>query len=425
MKLQIEKAHCSMRFSIVIPTQNRSELLDVVLTYATKIDYPDYELIISDNSTSSNAREMNLQVFEKHQTGSTLSMKLVSPQNVLAVPKHFEFALHHAKGDYVGFLTDKMIVLPDLLNATARVINSGDDVDIVNYLYHSYVVDDYTQPGGSGKLILSKSLPSPVAYEINPIDELKKKSSGGISRSNQTKLSYLTGKICFGFYSIKLINQIIRNTGELFGGVTHDYSSMVQGLILARRVLVLRTPMMIFISLPSDKSLGMLTALNSSAALNYYSSFDDSDNIINSLPVPGLYSSQHNMVASDYKRYLELYGKEDMFEFKNWAVSMYNDIFCEGRVWSTLDEELHQKDLIERLVPNGERTEYISIESNKKSKFGGIRQKLISSFELLPFVLYILNQIRNFRSEKFLFKTTDLAVKYVIKYKKNWPGTIR
>lgn len=414
-----------MRFSIVIPTRNRSKLLDVVLSYATKIDYPDYELIISDNSTSAIAQELNRQVFEKHQNGSNLSMRLVLPQKVLASPKHFEFALHHAKGDYVGFLTDKMIVLPDLLNEVARVINSGDDVDIVNYLYHSYVVDDYTQPGGSGKLILSKSLSSSVAYEINPIDELKKKSSGRILRSDQTQLSYLTGKICFGFYSIRLINQIIRNTGELFGGVTHDYSAMVQGLILARRVLVLRNPMMVFISLPSDKSEGMLTALNSSAALHYYSSFDDSENIVNSLPVPGLYSSQHNMVASDYKKYLELYGKEDMFEFKNWTVSMYNDIFGEGRVWSTLDEELHQKNLIERLVPNGGRTECISIESIKKSIFVFVRRKLISSFELLPFGIYILNQIRNKSYEEFLFKTTDLAVKYVIKYKKNRSGRIR
>lgn len=42
-------------FSIVYPTRNRPDLLDICVRAAIAQDYPDWELIISDNSPQKTA----------------------------------------------------------------------------------------------------------------------------------------------------------------------------------------------------------------------------------------------------------------------------------------------------------------------------------------------------------------------------------
>ena len=41
-----------MKFSIIIPTQDRAKLLAVAVKYAMQLDHPDFEVIVSDNSTT-------------------------------------------------------------------------------------------------------------------------------------------------------------------------------------------------------------------------------------------------------------------------------------------------------------------------------------------------------------------------------------
>ena len=50
-----------MKFSIVIPTQDRAKLLSVAVKHAMQLDHPDFEVIVSDNSTTAERQRMNLE----------------------------------------------------------------------------------------------------------------------------------------------------------------------------------------------------------------------------------------------------------------------------------------------------------------------------------------------------------------------------
>lgn len=307
-----------------------------MVRYALKQEYEDFELIVSDNSTTEEFKKQNQERLSKYP-----HLKLICPLKPLSIIEHFEFALQHAKGDYVLFLTDKMVLLPHTLKMAAESIQSSG-AEIVNWTYYNFFPDDYTKPDCGGELEIPER-PLHFGYkEYDPLKELALKASSITSRTHWPVENYVTGKICFGCFSRELISRIIQKTGSLFGGTTHDYSAMVQGFCLSRKCILLNEPGILFFTLPRDKSLGSLTCFYASHALKYYQGFPDPHLIINSLPVPGLYASQHNMVAYDYIKYLSLYGKSDLFIEKNWLYCIGNDLYLSERIWSTDEEKNSQ-----------------------------------------------------------------------------------
>lgn len=331
-----------MKFSIIIPTQNRPGLMGLAVRYALTQNYSNIELIVSDNSTTDDYKEKNKLELKRHNQDNRLL--LVSPPKVLSAPEHFEFILQYATGDYVLYLTDKMMLLPDTLDRTELAIRETG-AEIINWLDISINFDDFQKTPESEVLQSSLRTSDTFFHKYDPINELKIKASGFTPRTRQSKESYVTGKICFGCFSSELIERIKSYSGCLFGGSTHDYSAMVQGLCVAEGSAILDGPGIIFVSLPVDKSLGMLTYLQSGAALNYYKSFSNPEAMLSSLFIPGLYSSQHNMVASDYVKYLNHYQKSHFFIEKYWLRSIRLDLQVKNRIWISDLEKKEQQTL--------------------------------------------------------------------------------
>ena len=329
-----------MKFSIIIPTQNRPQLLLLAVKYVLNQSYKNFELIISDNSTTPEMKNKNKELIGSYTNSE--KVKIVSPDRELSAPGNFEFGLQFARGDYVAFLTDKMILLPNTLEIAKNSIEETG-ADIVNWPYIPYTAKDPSAPDKNGELKSPSATNLNNLYlEYSPVEHLKFKASGMVSRSEENMEQYIKGKICFGCYNKKLINRIVETSGSLHGGVTHDYSAMVQALCLANKAVVLLNPGIVFIGLPIDQSLGSLTCFSSSAALKYYQSFKNGHDIISSLLIPGLYSSQHNMVAHDYIKYLTLYNKENFFREKNWLLSIQEDLYLENKQWLNLNERKAQ-----------------------------------------------------------------------------------
>lgn len=325
-----------MKFSIVIPTQNRSRMLAVVVRHAMQPDHEHFEVIVSDNSTTEEQRQLNAQALSEYIGHS--NFRIVYPPQILSAPEHFEFALNSATGDYVAFLTDKMVILPGLLPKVEAVI-ADTGAEIVNWAYAPYTIDDLDIPDGPGTLIEDNDLVK-KQYEIfDPIEALKFKAGCTVPRNQQSTRDYALGKIIFGVYSKELIRRILAHSGTLFGGATHDYSAMIQALSMAGTCVMLNAYGVIFISLPMNKSLGSLTANDAQGALKYFEAFTEGDSIIANLLVPGLYASQHNMVAYDYKKFLPMYGHSEMFSVRNWLRAIYDDLYSKNRIWKNLDEK--------------------------------------------------------------------------------------
>jgi glycosyltransferase involved in cell wall biosynthesis len=328
-----------VKFSIVIPTQDRSKLLSVVVKHAMQLDHPDFEVIVSDNSTTAERRERNLEAVGEY--AGAPNFRIVHPPRVMSPPAHFEFALEHATGDYVTYLTDKMVVFEHALSDVEAVIEASEP-DIVNWACAQYRLEDPDSPLGSGILVEEFEFLDgrPEAYD--PIAALRVKARGAAPREKQDRRDFVLGKIVFGCYSRELIDRIRSRSGTVFDGATHDYSAMTQALSLARTCVMLNAYEAIFFSLPRAQSLGSATATEPQRALQYYRTFTDADSLLASLPVPGVYASQHNMVAHDYKKFLPIYGNGRLFNERNWTRAIATDLLSESMVWLNPAEKTAQ-----------------------------------------------------------------------------------
>ena len=336
-----------MRFSIVIPTQDRANLLAVAVRHAMQLVHPDFEVIVSDNSTTAERRRLNLDAVRDYVDAP--NFRIVQPPRPLSPPEHFEFALEHATGDYVTYLTDKMVVFPHALSDADAVITASG-ADIVNWACVEYSLDDAGSPLGSGTLVEEFEFLNGHREAYDPIAALRVKAACGLPREQQDTREFVLGKIVFGCFSRQLIDRLRSRSGTVFGGATHDYSAMVQALSVARTCVMLNAYEAIFFSLPRDQSLGSATATEPQRALQYYRTFTSPDSMLSSLLVPGVYASQHNMVAHDFKKFLPVYGNEHLFSKRNWIRAIAADLLSDSMVWLDSAEKASQVNVFRREV---------------------------------------------------------------------------
>jgi len=125
-------------FSIVMPTRNRAHLLQYSLQSALRQRFDDYEVLVSDNCsqdrTPNVAKELSSPIVRYIRTDRPLSMS-----------DSWEFALEHARGQYVTVLCDDDAVLPRFLSTVAAVID-GSRAEVVTWSAGSYFHDSWYQP---------------------------------------------------------------------------------------------------------------------------------------------------------------------------------------------------------------------------------------------------------------------------------------
>jgi glycosyltransferase involved in cell wall biosynthesis len=367
-----------MKFSIVIPTQDRPALLAVAAKHAMQLEYPNFEVIVSDNSTNDDLKRQNAGAVRHYR--SAPNFKLVSPSRALSPPEHFEFALDFATGDYLAYLTDKMAILPRALSDADAAVR-GSKADIVNWAYAPYVIDDSRNPSGSGTLAEEFEFLRGQPKLYDPIATLRFKASGAVPRDRQNTRDYALGKIVFGCFSRELVDRIRAKSGTVFCGATHDYSAMVQALSLARSCVMLNRYEIVFITLPRDQSLGSATATQPQRALEYFRSFSEADSILASLLVPGLYASQHNMVAHDYRKFLPLYGNMHFFNETNWLSAIRSDLTDRSKIWADSAEKNSQFGLFtDHLVRTRQRlpVELKRLQDRLAESYRGLSASVIS-----------------------------------------------
>jgi glycosyltransferase involved in cell wall biosynthesis len=98
-------------FSVLMPTRNRASLLKSALQTAIEQKYQDYEIIVSDNNSTDNTREV-VQQF----ASTTGKIKYVNPGCDLSMCDNWEYVLSHATGQYVLYLCDDDALTPDSLS---------------------------------------------------------------------------------------------------------------------------------------------------------------------------------------------------------------------------------------------------------------------------------------------------------------------
>ena len=142
-------------FSIVMPTRNRAPLLQYALQSALDQTFADYEIVVSNNSSSDDTEQVIRQVGGER-------VRYVRTDRVLPMHDSWDFALTHARGDWVLFLCDDDALYPEALQIINNTI-AAEQTELVAWLSGFYYIDTpYIPPERRGHLVLPHCTGRPI-----------------------------------------------------------------------------------------------------------------------------------------------------------------------------------------------------------------------------------------------------------------------
>lgn len=103
------------KISVVIPTRERADVLAFALRTVTAQAYDDLEIVVSDNFSGDDTREVVTAVNDKR-------VKYVNTGRRVSMSENWELALSHVTGDWVTIMGDDDGLLPGALTRVSELI---------------------------------------------------------------------------------------------------------------------------------------------------------------------------------------------------------------------------------------------------------------------------------------------------------------
>ena len=223
------------RFSVVVPTRDRPDLLEFCLESLAAQTSDDFEVVVADNFTTAPARA----VFDRW---AREGWRYVTPPNPIPMHENFELGCAEAAGEYVAVVIDKTVLHPTAIECTAAALDAADDpatTDIVTWWSEGFDAIDEAHALAPGRYRPSYEARAPERYDARA--ELEQRFAMAEPRGTDG-VHYFRGKIVFGAFSRLLLDRIQETTGRCFFPLAPDYSSMVPALVLARNAHRSRSP---------------------------------------------------------------------------------------------------------------------------------------------------------------------------------------
>lgn len=276
--------------SVVIPTRNRPECLNMCLESLSMQTLEEFEVIVSDNSNVGDCR----YIVEKF---STMNVKYCRTDGTLPLRDSFEYAVKQATGNWVMVLGDKNLLYHDALEKLQSVLIKINP-DVLNYPV------DFFSPYCPNRNILNGMLASPQKTgKLKKVDlnEALRKHFSCDSLMLSLEKDFQIGAILGGIYNRDLISGIqgLHDSGRLFEGAVPDRYAAIEAVCVAEEVYYFNDNICIYNSCKRNtwsstakkghKEILAAFAAPVSGGWNY-------DNLI----IDGVYASISNILATDY-----------------------------------------------------------------------------------------------------------------------------
>ncbi len=221
-----------MRFSVLLPTKNRLDLLRYAVDTVRRQSYADVEIVISDNCSEDDIAGFAASLGDPR-------VKYVRSPKPIPVTENWNLALEHSTGDYVVMLGDDDGLLKGYLETAAALIEQHGRPDLVltDALLYAY-------PGvmpGHPKGFLQ------VGYGrfFEGVKEPYLLDRGVAREAVDAALDF---RLTFQFnmqYSIvsRRLVERLREHGPYFQSPYPDFYASNANLLLAERILVVPRPM--------------------------------------------------------------------------------------------------------------------------------------------------------------------------------------
>jgi glycosyltransferase involved in cell wall biosynthesis len=210
------------KFSIVIPTVDRHELLDKTIAGCLLSSYPNLEVLVSDNFSAPETAK----VVESFRADPRV--RYVRTTRRLSMPDHWEFAWQQSKGDYIIINGDDDALSPSLIGRLAEIagtLNAG----LISWDAGLYYHPDWNLSGRNTFSFINSH--SRLLFDINP--------QAVFNDYARLKIPFCFPqgtRICF---SRRLADRAVAKTGRVFWPPYPDYSAplLLLGLLENERYI--------------------------------------------------------------------------------------------------------------------------------------------------------------------------------------------
>lgn len=210
------------KFTIVIPTVDRHELLEKTIAACLLSPYPNLEVLVSDNfSTPETAK-----VVESFHGDPRV--RYVRTTRRLSMPDHWEFAWQQSKGDYIIINGDDDALSPNLIGRLAEIAVTFNAA-LMSWDAGLYYHPDWNLSGRNTFSLTSSH--SRLLFDIKP-------------QAVFASYARLEIPICFPHgtricFSRRLADRAVVRAGRLFWGPFPDYSAplLLLGLLQNERYI--------------------------------------------------------------------------------------------------------------------------------------------------------------------------------------------
>lgn len=232
-----------MKFSILLPTRNRLDLLRYAVESVRLQDYSDWEIVISDNASTEDVAHFSASYADAR-------IRYYRSERLLPVTENWNEALKHSTGDYQIMLGDDDALMRDCLTVAREQIDKWSYPDAI----YSQALQ-FAYPG---------VMPGhPRGFVQTAYNAFLKGVERPFLLSRRTKLDMVHGamnfRLLFGFnmqhfiFSRRLV-EAIRGKGPFFQSPYPDYYAANAILLAADSVLANPRPL-VMIGI-SPKSFG-------------------------------------------------------------------------------------------------------------------------------------------------------------------------
>jgi glycosyltransferase involved in cell wall biosynthesis len=139
-------------FSVVLPTRNRAKYLSFAVGSVLNQTFRDFELVISNNDSSDNTEEIVKALDDPR-------VRYVKTDKTLSMDEHWDFALGHARGQFITFLGDDDAHSKIYLESIKKVVDDNAAAEIISCKMADYY---YGSSGDNKKNTYSESLVTPL-----------------------------------------------------------------------------------------------------------------------------------------------------------------------------------------------------------------------------------------------------------------------
>jgi len=247
------------RVSIVIPTRNRAHLLRVALQSALRQTWQDLEILVSDNYCGN---EETRNVYDSFQDPR---LRYVRTDGLLAMPDSWEFALSHAKGEYVTILSDDSYILPYAIERGMATVEEYR-LDLAAWNTCTYYSPDWFEPHLRNHLFVTEPPYNTVVLSSQDVT----RELFDLQLGMATCMPRFLNSMCHQ----RLVAKVRQRQGRMFLPPCPDYSAAAGLLLNTDRYVFVRWPLEINGNTP--RSIGVSLEFNNGAAFKeFLGEFDE------------------------------------------------------------------------------------------------------------------------------------------------------